>query len=86
VVRLSTGVWITYRNLQPVRALSETCCVERLFNELASRGCPTETQMIDSTHVKAHRSASRGKGRGKKSGNGVLAGRRQYEDPCNRGC
>ncbi|HMA57468.1 MAG TPA: IS5 family transposase [Pseudolabrys sp.] len=31
---------------------------ERLFKELAHRGRSTATQMIDSTHVKAHRSAS----------------------------
>ena len=31
---------------------------ERLFRELAARGRSTETQMIDATHVKAHRSAS----------------------------
>jgi transposase len=35
---------------------------ERLFRELASRGRSTETQMIDSTHIKAHRSAAGGKG------------------------
>jgi transposase len=35
---------------------------ERLFRELADRGRSTEMQMIDSTHVKAHRSASGGKG------------------------
>lgn len=35
---------------------------ERLFRELAARGRSGETQMIDSTHVKAHRSASGGKG------------------------
>jgi transposase len=35
---------------------------ERLFRELARRGRSTETQMIDSTHIKAHRSASGGKG------------------------
>ena len=35
---------------------------ERLFRELAGRGRSTETQMIDSTHIKAHRSASGGKG------------------------
>jgi transposase len=35
---------------------------ERLFRELAIRSRPTETQMIDSTHIKAHRSASGGKG------------------------
>lgn len=35
---------------------------ERLFRELASRGRSEEIQMIDSTHVKAHRSASGGKG------------------------
>jgi len=31
---------------------------ERLFRELAGRGRSTDTQMIDTTHVKAHRSAS----------------------------
>ena len=35
---------------------------EKLFRELAVRGRSTETQMIDSTHIKAHRSASGGKG------------------------
>jgi transposase len=31
---------------------------ERLFRELAARGRSTEIQMIDATHIKAHRSAS----------------------------
>ena len=35
---------------------------ERLFRELAAHGRSGETQMIDSTHVKAHRSASGAKG------------------------
>ena len=35
---------------------------ERLFRELAARGRSDDTQMIDSTHIKAHRSASGGKG------------------------
>ena len=35
---------------------------EKLFRDLADRGRSTETQMIDSTHIKAHRSASGGKG------------------------
>ena len=35
---------------------------ENLFRELAGRGRATDTQMIDSTHVKAHRSAAGGKG------------------------
>ena len=39
---------------------------ERLFRELAARGRSTETQMIDATHVKAHRSAS-----GAKKGNRI---------------
>ena len=39
---------------------------EGLFRAFAQRGRSTETQMIDSTHVKAHRSASGGKG-GRKS-------------------
>ena len=36
--------------------------VWELFRELAARGRSTETQMIDTTHIKAHRSASGGKG------------------------
>jgi transposase len=35
---------------------------ETLFRELAGNGRSAETQMIDSTHVKAHRSAAGGKG------------------------
>jgi transposase len=35
---------------------------ENLFRELAGNGRSTDTQMIDSTHVKAHRSASGEKG------------------------
>ena len=35
---------------------------ERLFRELAGRGRSSETQMIDSTPIKAHRPASGGKG------------------------
>jgi transposase len=56
---------------------------ERLFNELGSCGRSAETQMIDSTHVKAHRSASGGKW-GAKSGDRALARRTQHEDSCSR--
>src|SRR6476660_3419694 len=35
---------------------------ENLFRELAGCGRSADTQMIDSTHVKAHRSAAGGKG------------------------
>jgi transposase len=35
---------------------------EKLFEELARRGRSADMQMIDSTHIKAHRSASGGKG------------------------
>lgn len=35
---------------------------ERLFRKLAGRGRSTATQMIDSTHIKTHRSAAGGKG------------------------
>ena len=35
---------------------------ENLFRELARNGRSADTQMIDSTHVKAHRSAAGGKG------------------------
>ena len=34
---------------------------ENLFRKLAGNGRSTDTQMIDSTHVKAHRSAAGGK-------------------------
>jgi hypothetical protein len=39
---------------------------ENLFRELAGCGRSADTQMIDSTHIKAHRSAAGGKG-GRKS-------------------
>jgi transposase len=35
---------------------------ENLFRQLAEQGRSTQTQMIDSTHIKAHRSAAGGKG------------------------
>ena len=35
---------------------------ERLFREFSTRGRSAATQMIDSTHIKAHRSAAGGKG------------------------
>ena len=35
---------------------------ENLFRELAASGQRADTQMIDSTHIKAHRSAAGGKG------------------------
>lgn len=35
---------------------------EKLFAALADRGRSAEVQMIDSTHIKAHRSAAGGKG------------------------
>src|SRR5260221_14284325 len=35
---------------------------ENLFRALADRGRSRDTQMIDSTHIKAHRSAAGGKG------------------------
>ena len=35
---------------------------ERLFRQLAENGRSADMQMIDSTHVKAHRSAAGGKG------------------------
>ena len=35
---------------------------EKLFHHLAMAGGPPETLMLDSTHVKAHRSAAGGKG------------------------
>ena len=46
---------------------------ESLFNALAGRGRSNHTQMIDSTHVKAHRSASGGKGGSKIRQSGARA-------------
>ena len=54
--------------------------MEGLFCALASRGRSVGTQMIDSTHIKAHRSASGGKG-GAETGDRPLARRPQHENP-----
>lgn len=45
---------------------------EQLFMALSARGRLAETQMVDSTHIKAHRSASGGKGGKKNRRLGVL--------------
>ncbi|MBW8855390.1 MAG: IS5 family transposase [Bradyrhizobium sp.] len=49
---------------------------ENLFRKLAGNGRSTDTQMIDSTHVKAHRSASGGKGGSRKQAVGRSRGGR----------
>jgi len=49
---------------------------EELFNTLSGRGRSTHTQMIDSTHVKAHRSASGGDGGGENQSVGRSRGGR----------
>ena len=51
---------------------------ENLFRKLAGNGRSVDTQMINSTHVKAHRSASGGKG-GSKSRLWPLARRAQQK-------
>jgi transposase len=48
---------------------------ENLFRGLAENGRSTDTQMIDATHVKAHRSVADGKG-GSKAGGGRSRGGR----------
>jgi transposase len=53
---------------------------DKLFRRLAARGRSAETQMIDSAHVKAHRSASGGRGGRAKTGGWTLSLRAQYED------
>jgi transposase len=58
---------------------------ENLFRKLAGNGRSTDTQMIDSTHVKAHRSAAGGKG-GAETGYWPLAWRAQHEDSRTRRC
>jgi transposase len=49
---------------------------ENLFRELAGNGRSTDTQMIDSTHVNAHRSAAGGKGGSKSKAVGRSRGGR----------
>ncbi|HUC66910.1 MAG TPA: IS5 family transposase, partial [Stellaceae bacterium] len=49
---------------------------ENLFRELAAKGRSTQTQMIDSTHIKAHRSAAGGKGGSRKQAIGRSRGGR----------
>jgi transposase len=46
---------------------------EKLFRELAAPGRSEQMQMIDSTHVKAHRSASGGKGGSRNRRSAALA-------------
>ena len=58
---------------------------ENLFRELAGSGRSNDTQMIDSTHVKAHRSAAGGKG-GAEASCRPLAWRAQHEDTRTRRC
>jgi transposase len=52
---------------------------ENRFRELAGNGRAADTQMIDSTHVKVHRSAAGGKG-GAEAGCWPLARRAPHED------
>jgi transposase len=56
---------------------------ESLFRELAGNGRSTDTQMIVSTHVKAHRSAAEG---GAEAGCWPLAWRAKHEDSRTRRC
>jgi transposase len=58
---------------------------ESLFRKLAENGRSTDTQMIDSTHIKVHRSAAGGRG-GAKTGYWPLARRAQHEGSCTRRC
>ena len=59
---------------------------ERLFRELAARGRSTETQMIDTTHIKAHPLlASGGKGGSRKQAIGRSRGWRNTKIHATRG-
>jgi transposase len=58
VVRLSARIRSAHHDLQSLRALGRARCLGAAFPALAARGRSDDTQMIDSTHVKAHRSAS----------------------------
>ena len=58
---------------------------ENLFRELAGNGRSANTQMIDSTHVKAPARQRVEKG-GAESGDWPLERRAQHEGPCTRRC
>ena len=58
---------------------------ENLFRQLAGNGLSKNTQMIDSTHVKAHRSAAGGKGR-TEAGCWPLARRAQHKGARTHRC
>ena len=57
----------SYDDLQSLRSVARRGIWENLFRELAGNGRLTDPQMIDFTHVKAHRSASGGKGEQKQA-------------------
>src|SRR5271169_1071111 len=58
VVRLPAGIRPPTTIYNRFVRWAERGVWERLFRELAKRGRSAEVQMIDSTHIKAHRSAS----------------------------
>ena len=54
--------WLSDEQWKGIARWAERGIWENLFRHLAGRGRSLDTQMIDSTHVKAHRSATGGKG------------------------
>jgi hypothetical protein len=58
MVRLAAGIRATDNDLQSVCKMGTAERVGKLFREPADRGRSTQSEMIDSTHIKAHRSAS----------------------------
>jgi hypothetical protein len=52
------GLWPPQDALQPVRSLVPMGIFDRIFANLAAESGPPDRVMIDSTHLKAHRTAA----------------------------
>jgi transposase len=86
LVRLPARVRSSDDHLQRFVRWARRGVWENLFRKLAGNGRSTDMQMIDSTYIKAHRSAV-GEKRGEKNqAVGRPARKAQHEDPCTRGC
>jgi hypothetical protein len=62
MARCSVRLWAADNDLQPLQSLVSASCRQRIFEKMAAAGPIPDELSIDSSHVKAHRSASGSKG------------------------
>jgi hypothetical protein len=62
MARLPLGLWTPHHDLQSLQSLVATADLAAIFGALVEMGWIDATVAIDSTYVKAHRSAHGGKG------------------------